>query len=381
MKYELNFLLENNLDSKPGEVDLHGLYVKEAIKYTEEALEKAQSRGDAEIRLIVGKGLHSDGHVAKIKPALEELMQNSSGDCSLKTGKSSLGFSPWSKVIHFLQRKDCTVRDQQSYEATRAAAKARQALVDECILKQREAERQGDAVMVEHYRKESEQHMIILNLLNAQASEWVFWDKNQNVAADTVELHGLRVKEALERGVNAAREAEAAGKTQLVLIVGRGSHSDRGVAVLRPALQEELKRLGYDVSLHRGNEDSIISRLDPPEVSRERILAINNAYSILQGKGTFPDETGDPHPEMDSARLKTRRAGRPYFDDVAGDERWKERTLVVFAVFTLIAFITQTTFTRLQVMKSTSTRRTSSSTPKCVESDEMLADPNVPPNP
>ncbi|KAI6118282.1 hypothetical protein F5141DRAFT_1097547 [Pisolithus sp. B1] len=65
-------------DHKPGEVDLHGLYVKEAVMYAEDAIEKAQSRGDLEIRLLVGKGLHSDGQVAKIKPALEELMKRRS---------------------------------------------------------------------------------------------------------------------------------------------------------------------------------------------------------------------------------------------------------------------------------------------------------------
>ncbi|KAJ6593813.1 hypothetical protein B0H19DRAFT_1092100 [Mycena capillaripes] len=67
--------IENNKDSKPGEIDLHGLYVKEAIEHTDRALEEAKSRGDSEVHLIVGKGLHSQGHVAKIKPAIEELMQ------------------------------------------------------------------------------------------------------------------------------------------------------------------------------------------------------------------------------------------------------------------------------------------------------------------
>ncbi|KAH7916510.1 DUF1771-domain-containing protein [Hygrophoropsis aurantiaca] len=66
---------ENNTDSKPGEIDLHGLYVKEAIAYSDKAIKEARQRGDAKIRLIVGKGLHSDGHVAKIKPALEDLMR------------------------------------------------------------------------------------------------------------------------------------------------------------------------------------------------------------------------------------------------------------------------------------------------------------------
>ncbi|KAF5386058.1 hypothetical protein D9615_002469 [Tricholomella constricta] len=67
--------LENNKDSKPGEIDLHGLYVKEAIARTDQAIQEAKRRGDSELHLIVGKGLHSRNGSAKIKPAVEELMQ------------------------------------------------------------------------------------------------------------------------------------------------------------------------------------------------------------------------------------------------------------------------------------------------------------------
>jgi len=65
---------ENNLDSQPGEVDLHGLYVKEAIACTDECISEARARGDKEVRLIVGKGIHSPNHAAKLKPAIEELI-------------------------------------------------------------------------------------------------------------------------------------------------------------------------------------------------------------------------------------------------------------------------------------------------------------------
>jgi hypothetical protein len=41
-------------DSKPGEIDLHGLYVKEAIEHTDQALQQAKQRGDSEVHLIVG---------------------------------------------------------------------------------------------------------------------------------------------------------------------------------------------------------------------------------------------------------------------------------------------------------------------------------------
>lgn len=67
--------IKNNEDSKPGEVDLHGLYVKEAITYTDRAIQEAKARGDSEVHIIVGKGLHSKNGAAKIKPAIEDLMR------------------------------------------------------------------------------------------------------------------------------------------------------------------------------------------------------------------------------------------------------------------------------------------------------------------
>jgi len=66
---------ENNKDSAPGEIDLHGLYVKEAITRADEAISQAKREGKSDLRLIVGKGLHSKGGAAKIKPAIEDLMQ------------------------------------------------------------------------------------------------------------------------------------------------------------------------------------------------------------------------------------------------------------------------------------------------------------------
>ncbi|WVQ74424.1 hypothetical protein IAR50_004025 [Cryptococcus sp. DSM 104548] len=66
---------ENNRDSPPGTIDLHGLYVKEAIERTEAAINDCQRQRREELRIIVGKGLHSQGGHAKIKPAVESLMQ------------------------------------------------------------------------------------------------------------------------------------------------------------------------------------------------------------------------------------------------------------------------------------------------------------------
>lgn len=66
---------ENNKHSPQGTIDLHGLFVQEAISYTEQAIQRAQQQGLSTLRVIVGKGIHSAGHVAKIKPAIEDLMR------------------------------------------------------------------------------------------------------------------------------------------------------------------------------------------------------------------------------------------------------------------------------------------------------------------
>jgi len=81
--------------------------------------------------------------------------------------------------------------------------------------------------------------------------------------------------------------------------------------------------------------DSIIARRYPPEVTQERIQAINKAYDILRGRAISLEGpiSATPGPRMDSAWFKPRSSRRPYFDDVVGDDRWTERTIVLIAVF------------------------------------------------
>ena len=54
----------------PGEVDLHGLHVREAVAAADAALEAARARGERRVVLIVGRGVHSRDGVARLKPAL-----------------------------------------------------------------------------------------------------------------------------------------------------------------------------------------------------------------------------------------------------------------------------------------------------------------------
>ncbi|KAH8119376.1 Smr-domain-containing protein [Phellopilus nigrolimitatus] len=66
---------QNNKGRPPGEVDLHGLHAEEAVERTEKAILDTRQGGLSELRLIVGKGIHSQNHEAVLKPRIEELMQ------------------------------------------------------------------------------------------------------------------------------------------------------------------------------------------------------------------------------------------------------------------------------------------------------------------
>jgi DNA-nicking Smr family endonuclease len=105
---------ENNQDRPPGEIDLHGLYVKEAIAYTDQALQDTKQQGLTELRVIVGKGLHSAGGSSKLKPAIEDLMRKHNLRAELDASNAGVlivqigrtGGLPPDELVRRLDRKD-----------------------------------------------------------------------------------------------------------------------------------------------------------------------------------------------------------------------------------------------------------------------------------
>lgn len=65
---------DNNKKHDEGTIDLHGLYVEEAIDRLEQRLTSCQKNGRAQLIIIFGKGNHSKDGVRKIKPAVEKIM-------------------------------------------------------------------------------------------------------------------------------------------------------------------------------------------------------------------------------------------------------------------------------------------------------------------
>lgn len=74
-------MLEKNQGRPSNEIDLHGLFVKEASQKVEEAIQRCQRNGEDHLVIIVGKGLHSPGQIAKLKPAIIELVKKYNVSC------------------------------------------------------------------------------------------------------------------------------------------------------------------------------------------------------------------------------------------------------------------------------------------------------------
>ncbi|KAL8927200.1 MAG: hypothetical protein Q9172_001460 [Xanthocarpia lactea] len=54
-------------------IDLHGQFVEEAEDILEQRIKYAQSHGETHLHVIVGKGNHSNNHIQKIKPRVEQV--------------------------------------------------------------------------------------------------------------------------------------------------------------------------------------------------------------------------------------------------------------------------------------------------------------------
>ncbi|KAG9306484.1 hypothetical protein G9A89_008420 [Geosiphon pyriformis] len=73
---------ENNRHRNKDEIDLHGLFVKEALEYTEERIKLCKANRIDTLMIIVGKGNHSLNGIPKLKPAIGELVQKYQFRCT-----------------------------------------------------------------------------------------------------------------------------------------------------------------------------------------------------------------------------------------------------------------------------------------------------------
>ncbi|GLI61496.1 hypothetical protein VaNZ11_003824 [Volvox africanus] len=72
-----------------------------------------------------------------------------------------------------------------------------------------------------------------------------------------LDLHGLRVQEAIAVVQRALARGQTLGQKKLVLVVGKGLHSPGGVSKLRPAIEEIVQRFNVRATPGVPNEGCI----------------------------------------------------------------------------------------------------------------------------
>lgn len=66
---------QNNKESESDEIDLHGLYVKEAVVFLRHRLHSHVKSGESPLKIIVGKGKNSHNRTGRLRPAIEHELQ------------------------------------------------------------------------------------------------------------------------------------------------------------------------------------------------------------------------------------------------------------------------------------------------------------------
>jgi DNA-nicking Smr family endonuclease len=64
-----------NQDRRNNVIDLHGLYVREALEYLQAKLDECRSEDILQLKVITGMGNNSPGNIAKIKPEVEKFVR------------------------------------------------------------------------------------------------------------------------------------------------------------------------------------------------------------------------------------------------------------------------------------------------------------------
>jgi len=143
-------------------------------------------------------------------------------------------------------------------EASRSTREEAQALSQ----RSQEAYHAGRHADAKKFSTQAKEAHLRADAIAAQAAELTFKLHNESQPPDTMDLHGLTVKEALQKVDARMAEDKAKGADHLILIVGAGKHSPLGIAKIKPAVEDLLVRHKANFVLGEPNEGCVTVRYD-----------------------------------------------------------------------------------------------------------------------
>ncbi|CAG8522160.1 7111_t:CDS:2 [Acaulospora colombiana] len=131
---------------------------------------------------------------------------------------------------------------EEQYQKYRKLASEEARLRNECFSQSQDAYKKKQGKRAKELSLKGKEHARIMAQYNAKAVEIIFAANNGNRSYDEIDLHGLFVKEALEKTESRIEYCKKHNIDHLTVIVGRGNHSQDGIVKLKPAIAELMEK-------------------------------------------------------------------------------------------------------------------------------------------
>ncbi|KAK0477556.1 hypothetical protein IW261DRAFT_265442 [Armillaria novae-zelandiae] len=170
------------------------------------------------------------------------------------------------------KHEDDTQEDQpnEHHLFLRARANREGDEMERCFNESHEAYHRGDRAAAKDFSKQGKIHKQKMELLNTEASDWIYYENNRDCRPGEIDLHHLRVKEAIARTDAAIEEATRRGDSKLRIIVGKGLHSEGGEARVRPAIKALMRKHQLVTEFDPSNSGVLIVKLDASHPNRQQ---------------------------------------------------------------------------------------------------------------
>lgn len=107
------------------------------------------------------------------------------------------------------------------------------------------AYRAGNGALAKQLSNQAKSIHTKVDYHNREAARLHYANNNKNLPEDTIDLHGLFVKEAIQKVEEAVSKAKKEKKKSLTVIVGAGNHSVDGIQRIRPAVEKWCRDRGH----------------------------------------------------------------------------------------------------------------------------------------
>ena len=142
--------------------------------------------------------------------------------------------------------------DAKRFEASQHAQKR-----GELLSQSQEAFKRGEKALAAQLSAEGKKEGAEMERCNREAADLYFNDNNKKHDEGTIDLHGLYVQESIEKLEQRLTQCSKSGRSELIVIVGRGNHSKDGVRKIKPAIEKLMAQYKLRVAVDSPNAGCI----------------------------------------------------------------------------------------------------------------------------